>query len=226
MLEPDVRKLTILRSDGPSRTYREVAVIDGPQPIGRWLDPTAVTAQEHHYVVTLTDAGGKVSEANEPAIAKSGRYLRRLNCGGGEVMDLDGIAWEADRNLIDGLHRWLTSQPIRHAPAELQAVFQSERWADGGLRYRFSAPPGRYQVVLLFAETNAEFAANGGRTFDVVINGNKEHDNVDIFREAGANIAWQLLSTVRVDDARQIVIELQRRNAGPALKGIEIRGVD
>ena len=69
---------------------------------------------------------------------------------------------------------------------ELSPVYQTERWSYNQIQYAFTVKPGRYQLILHFAETNRKFSQAGKRTFDVLVNGAKVHTAVDIFAAAGA----------------------------------------
>ena len=103
-------------------------------------------------------------------------------------------------------------------------MYQAERWSYRGIRYRFDASPGTYRATLHFAETNNAYMAAGKRTFDVLVNGEKLHSAVDVFANAGKATAWQLDADFEVT-GNEIVIELTKGAAGPAIKGLEVREI-
>ncbi len=103
----------------------------------------------------------------------------RINAGGGGFTDSDGLAWSADAGFEAG-ETVGTGRPI--AGTREEALYQTERWGPD-FTYRLPVPPGRYRVTLKFAETYVK--GPGQRVFDLFINGKKELENFDIFKEAG-----------------------------------------
>jgi hypothetical protein len=104
-------------------------------------------------------------------------------------------------------------------------VCRTERWANRQVSYGFPVDPGRYEVALIFAETNPNFAAKGKRPFDISINEEKVKEKVDIFSEAGgAMTPWILKHQIDVSGG-ELLIRLDANRAGPAIKAIEIRSV-
>ena len=69
---------------------------------------------------------------------------------------------------------------------------------------------------------NFVISVKGRRRFDVYINGEKRHGDVDIFASAGAATGWQLSTELDVT-GKEIDISLRKGTAGPAIKGIEVR---
>jgi hypothetical protein len=224
--EPDVTAVLVLRADGEKGEFRQVAEVNDLST-GRWADTSLTPGATYRYRIRLRDAAGHVSEASKAVSARPVKFIKRINCGGKEVVAADGAAWEADRGSVFGTGYFTTKAKIAGAGEDLQPVYQSERWASRGLRYRLDVDaPGRYVVRLLFAETNDQFSAKGRRTFDVIINGRKRHEKVDVFARAGANTAWHLDTPVEVGDDRQVEIVLRKVSGGPAIKGIELRAAD
>ncbi|MEZ5300486.1 MAG: malectin domain-containing carbohydrate-binding protein [Verrucomicrobiales bacterium] len=173
------------------------------------------------------DKGGNESEAGPAAAAEKGAYVRRINCGGDRVTGADGIEWEADTGNIFNTGRFKAGVRIEGAPDDMQPIYQSERWANAGLRYRFPVEPGDYEVILYLAESNKEFMEAGKRTFDVAINNEVVKAAVDVFAQAeGANKALELRFLTKPDPAGDIVVDLRKGVAGPALKGVEVRAVE
>jgi hypothetical protein len=219
--EPDVTHLLVLRGEGADGKLAQVAELKIAAAT-RWIDKTVSGKTKYRYVIKLRDAGGHESAASIEAIAQAGSFLRRINCGGAEVVSADGTNWEADNKSVSGSGRFTTKTAVAGVPDGLKGVYTTERWSNSTVRYQFDVSPGRYQVVLHFAETNRIFSVKGKRKFDVFINDKKIHADVDIFANAGAAKAWQLPTELDVS-GKQLVIELKKGSNGPAIKGLEVR---
>jgi len=219
--EPDVTHLLVFRSDKPGGELTQVAEV-AKTAATLWIDKNVKSDTKYRYVVKLRDGGKNVSEPSAEIQAQAGGYLRRINCAGPLVASADGSPWEADDKSVAGTSRFTTKVKVTKVPPGLEAVYRTERWARRTVRYRFDVTPGRYQVVMHFAETNATFSVKGKRTFDVSFNGKKRHTAVDIFAAAGKATAWQLSTDVDVT-GKELVIELLKNKNGPAIKGLEVR---
>ncbi len=219
--ESDVTALLIFRATGETGDLSEIAKLDDVAAT-RWIDKTVNSDKKYRYAIKLRDRGGNVSEPSNISVSNAGLYLRRINCGGPEVASPDGGTWEADSGAITGTGRYEAKTDVEGAESDLQGIYRTERWANRGLAYRLAVKPGRYLVVLHFAETNKIFSAAGKRVFNVSINGEERHAKVDIFAKAGFNKAWKLPTEVEVKE-KEILLELRRVKSGPALKGIEVR---
>ncbi len=79
-----------------------------------------------------------------------------------------------------------------------------------------------YEVTLYFTESNPNNLKVGARVFDIAIEGLLEFDNLDIYREAGANTALLKTTTVNVTDG-QIDIRFLHQVKNPLIKAIQIR---
>ena len=128
---------------------------------------------------------------------RPGLYLKRINCGGPEVLPKDGVPWEADQgkghaNLKSiGTRVWTVPEAVKKTGPYLD-VYQTERWAHRHMHYTFKLDPGRYEVLLLFAETNRGFFVKGKRTFDIVLG-----DDV---------VAYDSMEALLADDGIQVVV--------------------
>lgn len=145
-------------------------------------------------------------------------YLYRVNCGGPDYIDANGVRWSADRDFVSGLNHgslsWAMEFPALPArfgsqreSAEVirgtdeQGLFQSYRYGRHKLRHRFAVPDGDYRVELYFAEP--WYGAGGGdcagwRLFDVAINDTTVLRDVDLWREAGFAGAVKKVVNARV----------------------------
>ncbi|MFP6658407.1 MAG: malectin domain-containing carbohydrate-binding protein [Pirellulales bacterium] len=220
--EPDVKQLLIFRADTEDGELKQVAELDKLET-KTWLDKEVKDDTKYRYALKLRDGGGHVSKPTAEAVAESGLFLRRINCGGLEIPSPDGSPWDADKGNLPGTGLFnAKTVKINGTTEQLQHLYQAERWSYQTIKYRFSVDPGQYQVTLHFAETNRIYSAAGKRTFDVYFNGEKTHAAVDVFSKAGAATAWQLPTKVEVQ-SKSLVIELRKGAAGPSLKGIEVR---
>ena len=220
-VEPDVTHVLVLRAEGADGKPLQVAELKGTA-VTRWIDKDVKGETKYRYVIKLRDAGDHLSGPTAEASAQAGSFLRRINAGGPEVASADGSPWEADNKRVSGTGRFTTKTKVSGAPDELKAIYTTERWSNSTVRYQFDVSPGRYRVVLHFAETNRVFSVKGKRKFDVFINGKKLQANVDIFASAGAAKAWQLPIELDVS-GKELLIELRKVTNGPAIKGLEVR---
>ncbi len=222
--EPIVSAFEIHRGEGKDGEMKKVGEISDLK-LGRFLDKETKFGTEYRYAVRPRSSAGLLSEPGKVVMASPLRYLKRINCGGPEVATDDGVHWEADTGdghpslKFGGTSVWNTGSNVS------KDVYQSERWANHGLGYEFKVDPGRYEVVLLFSETNSDFAGKGKRLFDIVINDKTVAEKVDVFTEAGGQSKpWQFRTIVEVK-GRELEVKLLANPVGPALKGIEIRGL-
>ncbi len=221
-MDPDVTAVEILRGDGEEGELAKIETVTDLKR-GRFVDENLKADGTYRYAVRVVDRGKLASDLTEPQIVRSGLYLRRINCGGEEFIGADGIPWEADRDRQPGSGIWSTKSAVADAD-DLGPVYQSERWSNLAVKYRLEVEPGQYEVSLLLAEINPQFAKEGKRTFNISINGEQRHKAFDIFTKVGAQAACEVtLPAEPVDGA--IEIELRKVSGGPALKGIQIRGL-
>jgi hypothetical protein len=112
--------------------------------------------------------------------ATSGTFALRVNAGGGAYTDSQGNVWSIDTGYSGG-SGYTTTRAISNTTTP--ALYQTERWNPGLLRYQFSVPAGSYNVTLKFAEIY--FSSTGMRKFNVSINGQSVLSNFDIVAAAG-----------------------------------------
>ncbi len=221
-MEPDVTAIEVLRGEGeegPLETIETLTDLKATRLVDEGLKKDSL----YRYAVRLVDRGKLTSPETEPLAVRAGLFIRRINCGGPEFVGPDGIPWEGDKGRVTGTGVWTAKQTIADANGQ-SPVYQTERWSNRGLKYVLEVEPGKYHLILHFAETNRQFSHAGKRKFDVVVNEKKVHSDVDVFANAGANHAWQLTSEL-VIEGDSIELLLKRVKGGPALKGIEVRAV-
>ena len=228
-LEPIVNAIEIHRGegkDGALAKISEIAELDTTQ----YVDKDTKFGTEYRYAVRPRSNAGLLGEFTPAVTASPLRYLKRINCGGPEVTAEDGAHWEADIEdghaalVSAGTSTWTVRGAVKNT-GKLKGVYQTERWANRYVQYAFKVDPGRYEVVLLFAETNDDFFGKGKRTFDIRIGEKVAAEKADVFAEAGAAMTpWVFRKTVDVA-GRELRIGLHDNPIGPAIKGIEIRGL-
>lgn len=99
--------------------------------------------------------------------------------------DAQGELWLPD-TYVSGGRLMSRQQEVTGSPDA--GLFRSERY--GNFTYSVPVPPGKYTLVLYFAETwygpgRPDGGGAGSRLFDVLVNGQMLLRNFDIFQEAG-----------------------------------------
>ncbi|MBM3994872.1 MAG: hypothetical protein FJ303_12070 [Planctomycetes bacterium] len=222
-LEPIVTAMEVYRGEGKDGPLAKIGEVKDPKKTS-FLDKDTKPGSDYRYVIRPRSSAGLLGEPGNVAIGTLLRYLKRINCGGPEIMGEDGVPWESD---LGGGHSTLKYGGTRiwHTGDPAKDIYKSERWAGTGLGYEFKLEPGRYEIVLHFAETNSDFAGKGKRLFDIEINGKTEAEKVDVFTQAGgAAKPWQFRHIVELK-AAELEIKLLANPVGPAIKAIEIRGL-
>ncbi len=223
-LEPIVNAMEIYRGEGKDGLLKKIGEITEIKK-ARYLDKDTKFGVEYRYQIRPRSTVGLVGEAGGIVSASPLRYLKRINCGGPEIAAEDGVPWEADAGDGHPSVKYSGSRVWHIVDSPTKDIYQSERWANVGLGYAFKLDPGRYEVVLHFAETNPDFAGKGKRLFDIVINGKVVAEKVDVFTESGgASKPWQFRKIVELKDG-ELEIKLMANPTGPAIKAFEIRGL-
>jgi hypothetical protein len=145
----------------------------------------------------------------------------RVNAGGGAFTDSSGNAWSADTGFNTGTTNAVTT-PINNTVNDV--LYQTERWdatASPELTYSFTLTNGNYLVNLHFAETYAGAFSVGSRVFDVLLEGQLRIDNLDIYRQAGANTPLVIALPVTISDG-QLNIALVHGLQNPKISAIEV----
>ncbi len=186
-----------------------------------------------------------VNEATPPATAESkpantSSFSLRVNCGGGEFKDDDGIEWLADQMYKDGSWGFVDGDAVDRSLGDHKKMtgakdipmYLTERF--GMSAYRFTVPNGKYTVVLHFNET---YYGTGGvaetfnddpatpRRFNVTLNGKPVLSNFSPLQEAGgANYTPVVRSFETETTDGRIEINFKQVDASPEINGIEIIG--
>ena len=227
--DPDVVAFEIMRGEGNEGELEVLTEIKDVTAT-HFLDTNVVTETDYRYAIRLRDSGNLRSPAGAPQSVRPGLVLKRINCGGPELVQEDGVPWEADKgkghaNLSSSATRvWTVKETVKKT-GPYKDVYQTERWARRQVRYTFKLDPGRYEVLLLFAETNRGFFGKGKRTFDIVLGDEVVAAKADVFAASGGPMTgWEFRKTVDVAGG-ELKVGLVGNPTGPAIKGIEIRGL-
>ena len=108
----------------------------------------------------------------------------RVNCGGPQYVDSQGITWAADYGSL--LTSFTNSTTANITGTLSPGIYQDERYGTA-VFYKFAVPNGTYTVNLRFAEIY--WTVPGQRIFSVAINNQWVLANFDIIAQATA--AWQ-----------------------------------
>jgi hypothetical protein len=133
-------------------------------------------------------------------------YLYRINCGGDDYTDQFGQLWLKDDTTYSRswaarfpeLNPYLASQRVSHDPVKGLKdwpLMQHFRFGRHELTYNFPVPDGKYRIELYFMEpwhgTGGGISTDceGFRLFDVAVNDKLVIDDLDIWAEAGHDVA-------------------------------------
>jgi beta-galactosidase len=165
------------------------------------------------------------------------KYLYRVNCGGPDYTDSNGNLWLADAHKsgkttwgsvswtddFAGMPAFFASQQRSFDPVagtNDAALFQTYRYGENKLKYRFPVPDGDYRVDLYFTEPwygiGGGMDCTGWRMFDVAVNGITAIRDLDIWKEAGCDKALKKTIEVHVAGG-QLEISFPHTLAGEAI---------
>jgi hypothetical protein len=148
-------------------------------------------------------------------------FVLLVNTGGGEYTDSNGDVWSADFGFNTGNK---SSSSVGINDTEDDVLFQTQRWDSNSgeeLKYSFDVPNGDYVVNLYFAEVYTGVLRQGGRVFDILLEGYKVESKFDIYSVAGANAAHMRSYEVSVVDG-QINMEFLHGVENPTIAAIEV----
>ncbi len=148
---------------------------------GLYTAPASVTTAQVVSVIAASQADStKSATATINLLPPAGSFTPIfVHSGGGAYSDSVGNNWSSDTGFAGGQ---VASTTKAIANTLDPALYQTERW--GNSAYQFSVPPGKYTVVLKFAEIY--WTTTGRRLFNTSINGTQVLTNFDIVAAAGA----------------------------------------
>ena len=156
-----------------------------------------------------------------PKDREEASFALRANVGGGAYTDSNGDVWSADFGYNTGNK---SSSSIAISGTEDDVLFQTQRWDSNSgeeLQYSFDVPNGDYVVNLYFAEVYTGVLRQGGRVFDVLLEGYNVERKFDIYSVAGANAAHMRSYDVSVVDG-QLNMEFIHGVENPTISAIEV----
>src|SRR5690606_8040956 len=115
-----------------------------------------------------------------------GGLVLRINAGGPAFTDPLNQQWSADQGYNTG--NTGDFGDISIAGTDNDVLYRTERWdpADAPeLTYSFPVPNGSYLVRLHFAENYWATQSPGARVFDVSLENQVAHEDVDVYQQAG-----------------------------------------
>ncbi len=163
----------------------------------------AASPGEHEVRIRATDDAGLVTIEGRSWIKglPAAGYVR-INSGGPGVWSTDGLWFSPDSAVVSGTSV-VTELPI--AKTAEQSLFRDAR-ASGPTQaapdYQLQLPNRAYMVRLSFAEIDTAYACPGCRVFDVVAEGEKVIENLDLSIDPGAFHATERIVETLVMDGR------------------------
>ncbi|MCH6256583.1 malectin domain-containing carbohydrate-binding protein [Puniceicoccaceae bacterium K14] len=203
--------------------YRDGSLVGSvPGSETNFVDVDLVALTSYSYEVVAVDLAGNSSASSlAESVLTTSESVYLLNAGGGSYIDSLGRVWEADTGFNTGDTFEITG-PI--SGTEDDTIYQSERYdfnGDPELEYAIDFDNGDYQVNLHFAEIYVGAMFEGGRVFNVQVEGVVVAENVDIYQEVGGDAAYVIsIPTTVVDGELNIVLLEGIEN--PKISGIEV----
>jgi hypothetical protein len=181
------------------------------------LDPSEV----YYLAVTAYDADGNESDFSNEVMYDPTQIgvAFAVNAGGLAYVDANGIKYRADGQFSGG-DTYTTSAAI--AGTKDDSLYQSLRYGD--FSYSIPVANGDYVVTMKFAEIY--YTQVGERVFNVLMEGIKVINNLDIVDRVGPNKAYNVTKTVHVSDgALTITFQSVIGNATVSAMTVLQRGV-
>lgn len=146
------------------------------------------------------------------------QFLFGLNAGGLAYIDGQGNLYEADTTGVGNIFR--TNASIAGTTDDV--LYQSESWSAQGLTYEVAVTAGTYFVELHFAEIF--FSAADKREFDILLEGARVVDDLDIHATVGKNTALSYGFFVEVTDGA-LTLQLAPELQNPKLSAFSVWSV-
>ena len=152
-----------------------------------------------------------VYEDRQPLFSDANTAVREIaiNAGGHyDVVDADGVVWEAGRAYVPGSWGHVGGKPV----LTHHRIFETDLdplWQDtlaGASAWRFDVPDGEYELQLGLVEV--EHDAPGARVFDVRVNGTPWLRDLDLAATAGRYRKAEYATRVHARDGHGVVIDL------------------
>ncbi len=167
------------------------------------------TTQGHYYHL---DVSGILDLAGDPMTSSARALIAApfsdpagfaygVNCGAptaaGLYIDPQGRVYYPDPYTASGTSVSTTTTAIANTTDDI--LYQSERWSGTAVTYQVPVPRiGNYTVTVKLAEIF--FSTANSRRFNVAVEGVTLATNLDLVAQAGANTAYDITTTVPVND--------------------------
>jgi hypothetical protein len=197
---------------------------------GRYKAPSIPVSHDTAVTITAASVANPSLQAHAEVLIKAGIPTIRINCGGNEFVDAQHHTWAGDRG-YEGGTKYGGATPIKDAPAEMQILYQTSRYAYGtqSFSYTFPMPNGSYSVKLMWAEyrTAAEVSSlHMLYKMNVSLNGKQVLANFDpIAAAGGVQTSYEKTFAVNVTRGEIQIVFAGQPGAGyvgSAINGIEI----
>ncbi|MCD6518744.1 MAG: DNRLRE domain-containing protein, partial [Anaerolineae bacterium] len=158
-------------------------------------------------------------------------YEQAVNCGSSEgYLASDGAWYAPDQPYHEGSWGWsggaegnVWETGANIAGTDDDPIYRTHRYAM--VAYYFDVPPGRYEVLLRFAEI-FKYISVGGRVFAVEIENHRVLDHFDMLAVGARNRAWDGIYYTNVTDGLlSIAFIPQSSEFAPAVNAIRVRRV-
>lgn len=190
-----------------------------------------------NFIIPAPHFDDLYSKDNVNTPQKDYNYVYRVNCGGPDYIDKEGLKWSADRQLsgkenfgstswtqdFPGVPSFFASQRRTFDPingTKDWPLFQTFRYGRDQLKFHFPLPDGEYLVELYFIEpwlgTGGGMDATGMRLFDVAFNDKVVLDDLDIWKLSGHDSLLKKTIKTNVKGGR-LVISFPEVKAGQAV---------
>jgi len=166
----------------------------------------------------------------QPTPSSGGSVDIYINAGSTTpLIDGSGITWLADNYFTASSRAYGSQKAISGlADAKREPLYQVERFEVGDpgrtLTYNIPVPPGKYIVVLHWAEVY--FGTSSARQFSVEVQGTPLFGVIDIFAQAGAaNVLIKTTPQFNVASGQNVVIKFKSTINNGKINAIEVHSV-
>jgi hypothetical protein len=229
-LAPGTYYIVVDGFQGSMGPYRLTVNCEGePMPTSTaTLRPTATNTPVHGYWPLLYKMPTPTPTLTRTPTATPTPppYQQAVNCGGQAYQASDGYVYAADQEYRPGSWGWaggrqdfVTRTDHTISNTDDDPLYQAQRY--GMNAYRFTVPPGRYEVFLGFAEI-LPYTKRNQRVFSVFLEGNRIIDHLDMM-VGPRYMAWPGKYCVQVGDGvLDITFEQHMPEYAPVINAIRI----
>jgi hypothetical protein len=191
------------------------------------VDSTGLEPGVYRALVVILTNDPDNSTIQLPVTLVVPTFQQGVDAGGGATTALNGDVYAADRGYGSGPYGYLGASSNKNTTAAIEGTEDDGLYQDarvGMSSYRFDVPDGTYKVDLRFAEiTNIK---EGGRKFDVSIEGDTVLPGLDVYAAAGGkNIALDHTFIVTVSDGQLDIGFVPQRGDKPMINAILVTGL-